>query len=51
VTLHKASGLYHAVICVRRKQQSLGYHKTPEAAHAAYVAAASQIFGEFARSE
>jgi hypothetical protein len=29
----------------------LGYHSTREAAHAAYVAAARKLHGEFARAE
>ena len=32
------------------KSIHLGWHDTPEEAHAAYVAAASRIFGEFARA-
>jgi HNH endonuclease len=37
--LHRQSGLWHAVIKTSGKATSLGYHKTPEAAHAAYVEA------------
>jgi hypothetical protein len=35
---------------VNWKQISLGVYKTPEEAHAAYVVAAKQYFGEFARA-
>lgn len=50
VYLHKASGLYHARISLpnKKKQISLGYFKTPQLAHAAYVGAAKLIHGEFA---
>lgn len=46
---HKAGGAWRACITHKGRQISLGYHSTPEAAHAAYVRAASEIFGEFAR--
>lgn len=36
-TLHRRSGLYQAQIKVGGKHHSLGYYKTPEEAHAAYV--------------
>jgi len=39
-----------AEIKVGRKKLSLGYYDTEHEAHAAYVAAAKQTFGEYARS-
>lgn len=50
VHFHKLSGLYMARLMYRRKQIYLGYYKTPEEAHAAYLAAAKKYFGEFARA-
>lgn len=50
VTFHKASGKWHAKIWKDQKEISLRYYNTPEEAHAAYVAAATQLQGEFARS-
>lgn len=41
---------WKAQIQVQGKKHFLGYHDTPEAAHAAYVAAAKEHFGEFARA-
>lgn len=41
---------WNASITVNRKPRSLGYFASPEEAHKAYCAAASQIYGEFARS-
>lgn len=49
VSKHKASGLWQAYIWVNNKKVSLRYHKTPEAAHAAYSEAAHRLRGEFAR--
>lgn len=46
VGLHKPTGLYTAACAGKR----LGYFKTPEAAHEAYVTAARETFGEFARA-
>jgi hypothetical protein len=37
VTLHKRSGLFRATIQVEGKRQSLGYYKTAEEAHQAYL--------------
>lgn len=40
---------FRSTIWVNGRRQSLGYHATPEAAHAAYMAAAIEYFGEYAR--
>jgi hypothetical protein len=48
VSRHKRQGWF-ARICINRTIHFLGYHDTPEAAHAAYVEAASRLRGEFAR--
>lgn len=45
VSYHKAAGKWRATIKLRH----LGLFETPEAAHAAYCAAAADEFGEFAR--
>lgn len=46
-----AAGLrYRAYIVVGRKQIHLGMGRTPEEAHALYVAAAQKYYGEFARA-
>jgi hypothetical protein len=50
VSLHRKSGLYAARITVDGKPTSLGYHRTPELAGAAYAEAAKRIFGDFART-
>ena len=44
------TGRWRATIETNRKSISLGRFDTPEEAHAAYVAAAKNIFGEFARA-
>jgi hypothetical protein len=41
---------FHARICVQGKTHDLGTFATAEEAHKAYVAAAQQFFGEFARA-
>jgi hypothetical protein len=41
---------WKAQIQVRGRKLFLGYHATPEAAHAAYVDAAQTHFGEYARA-
>lgn len=43
-------GKWIAIICKNRKQKNLGTFDTKEAAHAAYCAAARDLFGEFARA-
>ncbi len=48
VSLSKKAGKWRAVIEVQGRQESLGYFASPEAAHAAYVAAAQRHYGEFA---
>lgn len=50
VVFHKKTGRWHARIMVDKKQISLRYHDTEAAAHAAYVAAAARLHGEFARA-
>ena len=44
-------GLYHAQIKKDGKVRGLGHYETPEEAHAAYVKAATEVHGEFARAE
>lgn len=39
-----------ARICVSGRNKNLGYFLTKEEAHAAYVSAANEIFGEFSRA-
>jgi hypothetical protein len=49
VHFRKDSGKYRARLQVRGKRLALGCFDTAEAAHAAYIVAAKQHFGEFAR--
>ena len=42
-TLHKASGLYQAQLKTHGKRLGLGYFKTPEEAHAAYLEAKRRL--------
>ncbi len=49
VTRHRRR--WRAIICKKGRWIYLGTFATPEAAHAAYVAAARKLFGEFARPE
>lgn len=51
VSYHKARDRWRAYIVVNGRQHSLGYHSTPEEASAAYVTAAREFFGEFARAQ
>ncbi|PZP71762.1 HNH endonuclease [Methylorubrum populi] len=50
VTFRKRTGNFVAQITVDRRNRHLGYHKTVEAAAAAYKEAAKKFFGEFART-
>lgn len=50
VSLWKKTGRWKSQIQVEGKKLFLGYHDTPEQAHDAYLAAARQHFGEFARA-
>jgi len=50
VSFHKRIGLYQARISAHRTRTHLGYFETPQMAHAAYLAAAKEIHGEFGRS-
>jgi len=48
VTRRADNGKWRAGIRINGKRQNLGQYDSEEAAHAAYVAAAKQLFGEFA---
>lgn len=50
VHFHAEAKRYRAQITKSGKTKSLGYFDTPEEAHAAYLAAAKKIHGEFVRS-
>lgn len=45
---HKPNGKWNARLKVKGKYRSLGYFKTCEEAHEAYVRAARAVYGEFA---
>ena len=49
VSLFKRTGRYQAQIFRDGVPYWLGYHDTPEEAHAAYCTAATKLYGEFAR--
>lgn len=49
VSLDKRKGRWYAHIKAGDVRRRLGYFDTPEAAHAAYCAAARELHGEFAR--
>ena len=51
VRYHAKSGRYQARITRNGRQRSLGLYPTPEEAHSAYTAAASELFGDFARGK
>jgi HNH endonuclease/AP2 domain len=51
VGLCRRSGRWRAYIVKKGRMIHLGTFATPEAAHAAYVAAARKLFGKFARPE
>lgn len=48
-SLNRKTGRWRGYIYINKKQIWLGTFDTPEAAHAAYCAAAQKIHGEFAR--
>lgn len=50
VIFDKRRGKYVARICINYKTRHLGQFDTAEDAHAAYVAAAQELFGSFARA-
>lgn len=50
VSFHKPTGKYRSKISFGGKEHSLGLHDTPELAHHAYLSAANDNFGEFARA-
>lgn len=45
-----ANGKFYASIKKDGRSRNLGFYETPEAAHAAYMTAARELFGEFARA-
>jgi len=49
VCWHKRCQKWYAQIMLNGKLKSLGYFDTPEAAHAAYCKAATELHGSFAR--
>lgn len=49
-TYNRRQGRWMAQITVGRQRHYLGYFDTPGEAHAAYMAAATRHFGEFARA-
>lgn len=50
VSWHKSAGRWRATIKKDRKPMHLGYFDTASEAHAAYMAKANELFGEFARA-
>ena len=50
VHLFARTGRWQAYITTNGKRKHLGYFSDPESAHAAYVAAAERLHGEFARA-
>lgn len=51
VSFSQSAQKWHARIMHERTLYLLGYFDTPEAAHAAYTAAAARLHGEFARTQ
>lgn len=49
-TYNKRQGRWAAQTKFKGKPVYLGYYDTPEEAHAAYLAAAERLWGEFARA-
>lgn len=50
VSWGKQRGMWRSTISINKKHTHLGFFNTKEDAHAAYVAAANDNFGEFARA-
>ena len=50
VKFDKRDGRFYAAITIDRKTRRLGGYATAELAHAAYFAAAKEVYGDFARS-
>jgi hypothetical protein len=50
VCFHKQAQKWKAEIAFRGQRKHLGLFTTPEDAHAAYIAAATQLHGEFAKT-
>ena len=50
VYYHPRRRKFYSAIMVNQKNNFLGYHDTPQEAHAAYIRAAKEYFGEFSRA-
>lgn len=48
---HKTKGRWYARIGLHGRRKTIGYFEEPHVAHEAYVKAAIETFGEFARFE
>jgi len=51
VSLYKPTGRWLAQIRIKGQHRHLGYHATPEEAHAAYCKASKELHGEFGNTE
>ena len=51
VSPYKRNGTWHARISKGGKRFCLGYYKTPEEAHSAYINASRELHGSFGRTE
>lgn len=51
VHIHRETGKYRAQIRIKGKSKHIGLFRTAEEAHAAYIAEAKVLYGEFARGK
>lgn len=50
VSYYQPTGRWRVQIQKDRKKRNLGYFKTPEEAHAVYLAESERLFGEYSRA-